>query len=98
MDLVTAGLVLLVVGIVVGGWLYSKEIDSKKPLPPPAPPKMPESPKSDIAIAISALEDELCRLHDRLEDSGYPNEVDMALVEAMSNIHNRIAELAKSKT
>ena len=88
MDIVGWIMLLIVVGIIAGTKIYLKELEHKNPTPQ----------KSDAAIAIEALEEELERLHESLEDTAsYEVNAHNTIVAAMSKIHDSLGKIANGK-
>jgi hypothetical protein len=93
MDFDTGACLVIVAAIIVGGWLMSKEIDLRKPLPPPQPPCPPEPPLSDAARAIIVLENQLSRLQDE-----YENNNDSDVLKEISKVNATLAAIANPQS
>lgn len=86
MEISTAVCLILIVGLLVGGFLMGKEIDLRKPIP--APP-LPCPPLSDVGRAITALEIQLERLQDH-----YADDQDSDVLAEISKINTVLAGIA----
>lgn len=86
MEISTAICLIIVAGIIVGGWLFSKEIDLRKP---PQPLPQPHPPMSDAARAIEILNQQLEQLNSFYDD----NNDDDVLAE-ISKINTVLASIA----
>jgi len=86
MEISTVICLVLIAAILVGGWLFGKEIDLRKP---PAPPEPPELPLSDTARAIIALEDSLKRLQDEYNECS-----DADVLKEVGKVNDALIQIA----
>ena len=81
---------IVIVAIIVGGWLMAKDIDAKRPLPPP---RLPDPPQTDTARAIDVLQQQLEQLH-----SHYEEDQDRTVLAEISKVNAALAVIATQST